>query len=465
MYDDKAEQAEPLVEATEYTQGEKQANSCRDPIFALLFWGHLVTMIGLAGAWGIPAYQKTTNDSGDTDFSYQAVYKICALTAVASLVISVVMLSVMMCCVTFMIKISLLWTVAVSGAAMVWCFYYQQWMGAAFAALALLCGMCYARAVWSRIPFAAENLKTGVSAVRSNLGIVFYAYAFGALTVVYSMVWALVVIGIDSRNPGQINMGYGFLLFLALFWTEQVIQNTVHVSVAGLVGTWWFDPINASGCCSSGIHTSVCRATTYSFGSICFGSLLVAIIQALRQLVYSLRENGENACLVCLLDCLLGCIEGTLRYFNKWAYVYSGLYGYSYLESGKRVLSLFEARGFTVVITDDLVSNTLSLNCFVISLLTGAAAITIKAVKPEWFTGFESSSSANVTALTFFFGFVMGLIVSSTIFAVISSAVDTVIVCWAEAPADLEANHNEVFNKMRDVWYEHYPECCPSAHD
>eukprot|EP00586_Coscinodiscus_wailesii_P013083 CAMPEP_0172501970 /NCGR_PEP_ID=MMETSP1066-20121228/155369_1 /TAXON_ID=671091 /ORGANISM="Coscinodiscus wailesii, Strain CCMP2513" /LENGTH=421 /DNA_ID=CAMNT_0013277053 /DNA_START=254 /DNA_END=1519 /DNA_ORIENTATION=+ len=421
-------------------------------------------MIVLAFTWGIPAYEKEmSNSDSSSDVDYQAVFKICGATAFASLIISVVMLSVMMCCVTFMIKVSLLWTVAVSGAAAVWCFMYGNIWGGAFSVLAFLCGCCYARAVWSRIPFAAENLKTGITAVKSNLGIVIYAYMIGALVVVFSMIWSLVVIGINYENGGTPNTGYLFLLFLSLFWTQQVIQNVIHVSVAGLVGTWWFDPVNASGCCSSGVHTSVCRATTYSFGSICFGSLLVAIIQALRQLVYALRENGENACLVCLLDCLLGCIEGTLRYFNKWAYVYVGLYGYPYLQSGKRVLELFEARGFTVVITDDLVSNTLALNGFVIALLTGAVALAIKAANPSWFVGFEQFGS--VDGATFFLGFIMGLIVACTIMSVISSAVDTVIVCWAEAPADLEANHNEEFNAMRDVWYENYPECCPSTHD
>ncbi len=31
-------------------------------------------------------------------------------------------------------------------------------------------------------------------------------------------------------------------MFLSYFFTHQVIQNTLHVSVAGAVGTWWFAP-------------------------------------------------------------------------------------------------------------------------------------------------------------------------------------------------------------------------------
>lgn len=47
-------------------------------------------------------------------------------------------------------------------------------------------------------------------------------------------------------------------MFLAYFFTHQVIQNTLHTSVAGAVGTWWFAP-EESGCCASGVRDSFCR--------------------------------------------------------------------------------------------------------------------------------------------------------------------------------------------------------------
>jgi hypothetical protein len=33
-------------------------------------------------------------------------------------------------------------------------------------------GLCYARIVWPRIPFAAANLKTALTAVKDNMGLV-----------------------------------------------------------------------------------------------------------------------------------------------------------------------------------------------------------------------------------------------------------------------------------------------------
>lgn len=461
MYSDDAGATEPLVEDGEHSKGQKQDNACRDPIFAGLYYVHLITVISLAFAWGVPAYEKNRDEEVTNSIDYKAIFYVCSITALTALLISIVTITVMMLCVEFVIKIALLWTLVVSAAVMVWCIVYGQVWGAIFAGIALAVGICYAKIVWSRIPFAAQNLKTGFAAIKSNLGIMFYAYMFCGLSVVYTLFWSLTFMGIYYKNNGNPSGFYIFLLFLGLFWTQQVIGNTIHVSIAGLVGSWWYDPSTADSCCSPATHSSVFRASTYSFGSIAFGSLLVAIIQALRQIVYSMRANGDNAFLTCILDCILGCIEGTLRYFNKWAFVYVGLYGYTYLESSARVLQLFEARGFTVVITDDLVSNALTLNSLVIGLLNGAVALAVKETNPDWFTGYDEWG--NINAMTFFLGFVIGILVSNIMLSVVSSAVDTVIVCWAEGPGDLEVNHPEEFSKMRDVWYDTYPDCCPPS--
>ena len=108
---------------------------------------------------------------------------------------------------------------------------------------------------------------------------------------------------------------------MAIVRSQQVLQNTMHAIVAGVVSTWWFVPDEASSCCSKAIMGSTVRATTTSFGSICFGSLLVAIIQTLRHLLNSARnDNDMDGCaafLLCLVDCCLQCFQGILEYFNK----------------------------------------------------------------------------------------------------------------------------------------------------
>jgi len=91
---------------------------------------------------------------------------------------------------------------------------------------------CYAYMVWSRIPFATANLVTACTAIRANLGVAFYAYIFAILAGAWSIVWALALMGVFDQtydcdeNNVCTNPSYGllFLLFLAYFFVQQVIQ-------------------------------------------------------------------------------------------------------------------------------------------------------------------------------------------------------------------------------------------------
>ena len=103
--------------------------------------------------------------------------------------------------------------------------------------------------------------------------------------------------------------------------------------VAGTVGTWWYEP-SESGCCGSAINNSFIRTITTSFGSICFGGLIVAILQALRMLANSAQSNGDANFLACIAECLLACLASIVEYFNKWAFIYVGYVGRSRFPGG-----------------------------------------------------------------------------------------------------------------------------------
>ena len=68
------------------------------------------------------------------------------------------------------------------------------------------------------------------------------------------------------------------------------------------------------------------RAITTSFGSICLGSLIVAIVQAARHMLHRLRATDDGL-LYCLAECCLRCIEAIIEYFNEWAFIYVAIYG------------------------------------------------------------------------------------------------------------------------------------------
>jgi hypothetical protein len=224
-----------------------------------------------------------------------------------------------------------------------------------------LFGLCYAKHVWHRIPFAASNLATAVTAVKANLGLLLVAYGIVFLTIGWTLVWFL-ALGhayingyftecddvADNAPAGQapechISTGGHYFLFfflLSLYWTSQVLKNILHTTVAGVVGTWWFvppvhvDDNHTLSCCSQrAIGDALWRSTTYSFGSLCLGSLIIALVQVLQFIVRLKRgqeeERRQRISLVwCLLECLVNLLERLLEFVNKWALgTYSAIRG------------------------------------------------------------------------------------------------------------------------------------------
>eukprot|EP00581_Thalassiosira_minuscula_P009040 CAMPEP_0183702454 /NCGR_PEP_ID=MMETSP0737-20130205/542_1 /TAXON_ID=385413 /ORGANISM="Thalassiosira miniscula, Strain CCMP1093" /LENGTH=492 /DNA_ID=CAMNT_0025929063 /DNA_START=144 /DNA_END=1622 /DNA_ORIENTATION=+ len=450
-------------------RGEKQPTRCRDPIFAILLYANVIAIVAVAGIYGTEAFSEAIDDS-TSGYDYTGYMKATFILGAVAIVLTGITLPIMMCIPEILIKVSLILMLILSGIMMVMMFMAGSYFGGIIGAIFFLIFCCYARAVWSRIPFASVNLLTACTAIRKNCGVVFIAYFFVALAFGWTLLWTVSLLGVWEKvvqsetvqtadgytyTQNNANYGYLFLLFLSYFFTHQVIQNTTHVTVAGTVGSWWFSPEGSSSFCSSGMLGSLLRATTTSFGSICFGSLLVAIVQALKALAQSAR-NQDNQILVCIAECILNCIESILEYFNKWAFVYVGLYGYSYIEAGKNVFTLFKNRGWEAIIADDLVSNVFFFLSLCIGGICCGIGYSFNENSPEgWFDNAPGSISATCAGL----GFVAGLVLSSILMSTIASAVNTVIVCFAEGPAEFESNHPELSRRMRETWLEFFPDC------
>lgn len=143
------------------------------------------------------------------------------------------------------------------------------------------------------------------------------------------------------------------------------------------MATWCFDKEAARGCCSPAVASSVYRSATYSFGSICLGSLLQGVMQVLRKIIpdpRSRRHNNDASCCglcFCIFECCGRVLEDVLDYFHQWSYVFIGIYGYGYIESGRRVLELFVSKGWTSIISERLVSYVTGCITFTVGIVTG----------------------------------------------------------------------------------------------
>lgn len=129
-----------------------------------------------------------------------------------------------------------------------------------------------------------------------------------------------------------------------------------------------------------------------------------------------------------------------------------GLYGYTFVEAGKNVINLFKTRGWTTIITDNLAQSVLSMLSAAVGLITGLVALAIAHAR-----GMVFGDELGASAAAFLIGFVVGMVLTSTLLTLVSSAVNTVIVCYAEAPGEFQQNHPKLSEDMRATWRQAWP--------
>ena len=134
------------------------------------------------------------------------------------------------------------------------------------------------------------------------------------------------------------------------------------------------------------------------------------------------------------------------------------------------MVSLFTNRGWSTFASDRLVFRVLYFANLGVAILSGGAACLADVVAGPFLPPEQSLDSSvggandadqDLSAsrwVAFLIGFLLGATISHTALFVIESAVRTVIVCFAESPAEFQECHPVLCQLMKDGWAEAYPE-------
>eukprot|EP00659_Diplonema_papillatum_P020872 gene20872-32192_t len=248
-------------------------------------------------------------------------------------------------------------------------------------------------------------------------GVIVNAFFWTAALVVFGVFWWF-SIGSDEAYVALSN-GVFILFVLLFFWGLEVFKNINHVTMCGVTADWFFSlggpgtpPHYGGGGSSSSPTPSAClRAAVWSLGSICFGSLLVAIISTIRFIAQN--ADTRNAFVQCIVVCILRCLEDLLRYFNDYAYVQVAMFGKSCLTAAKDTFAIIkQGGGWDAIINDSLIDRVF----FVFNLLGGLVV------------GFVVFFMAELNWAWFVIGLIEGFIIISIFMRLLYSGVLTVFV-------------------------------------
>ncbi|KAL4169075.1 hypothetical protein KRP22_010004 [Phytophthora ramorum] len=458
-------QIAPLVNALKPAAVEKTQAGYQDWPFAILFVVNIGVISILMATWGVKAVEN--NDDLDDLLSgndMKAVVGIASGLAVIAMFLALMMTKVIASyargVIMFVLVFNLVAAVAVAVIGIAIADMFLTTIGVVIAALSY----CYVRSVKPRIPLAVAHLRVAAAATAKSESIYAVSLVFAIVQCVWVVVWGLALLGVaykiaekssgttSDESAGKTSRGTSwpyFFLLLSFYWGVQVFKNIVHTTVAGTVATFWYHTESASA-----VGASLKRAMTTSFGSICFGSLVVAILQTLHASAKQSRKRGGVG--ACLAECVLSWLETIMEYLNRWAYVYVGVYGYSFMKAGSAVSHLFRQRGFSAFFNGDLVRIVIRFTAIGVGLICACFGAMIAELTDA--VKFQGS-----TAVLTIIGFVVGTGVAFTPLAVISSSVATIFVCFAEDPVSFQRSHPELYAPLVEGWHNLHPELMVQA--
>jgi len=329
--------------------------------------------------------------------------------------------------------------------------------------LSLIISACYTWVVWDRIPFAATNLSVALKGMRRTLDIPLLGVCNLVATFAWTICWICAFFGASDYLWNEEELSNDWMVVVVLFfffsyyWTTQVIKGVSQATVAGIIGHWWnITDEEHVPLCSSAFYSALSRTLFKGFGSICLGSLLLGPCLLMSRLCTFLRlakpkimrlwnpelplpshESGDNA----LNNDVIS------RHINQWSFSYIGLYGYSFWDAGYKASELFQARGWTHVVSDHLILSSMSMSTVVIGVCTACLGVIVSEVD-----GYSFTAAHKPLTSAFLISLLVGYYLSSAFLSIIQGSVSAILVCYAVAPVDLHANHPLLSKEMRTGW-------------
>ncbi|CAF3959337.1 unnamed protein product [Rotaria sordida] len=227
-----------------------------------------------------------------------------------------------------------------------------------------------------------------------------------------------------------------------LFWLIAFVIGFSQLVLAGIYARYYWDR-ERFGVPFSSLLASIFHAFVFHLGTIAFGSLLIAIVKLIRDILEYIEQKVKDKtgriarCLFCCCCCCLFCLEKSLKYLNRNAYIITAIYGTGFLTSAKRAFGLIVSNPLRLYVIDN--------GCYFLIFL-GKLCITggIGILAFLFFTHRIAQVEKYVPELQFYlvpvFLIIIGTyIITDCFFSVYSMAIDTLFIC---ALQDIQLQNN-----------------------
>ena len=205
-------------------------------------------------------------------------------------------------------------------------------------------------AMCNKIRLAVALIQVTAKYINNVFCIIFVPFLFFFIVILWIVYWVSLSIFLyatgefDDKGSkvianfvwdAKIRYSWWFHLF-ALFYMTATISAYASFIYSSSACIWYFT--SEKGIEANPIRKSFKRGIRYHFGSIAFGSLIIAIVrlimvwlEVLKKRVESTSTNKtESKCFKCIISCMqccMGCVGKVMEYINKHAYIQIALKG------------------------------------------------------------------------------------------------------------------------------------------
>lgn len=364
---------------------------------------------------------------------------------------------------------------------------YMKYYAGGIVFLIFVAFLAFAFYTWiPRIPFSALMLRTAIDVANGYGHVYMVSFLGGLVAAAYAAWFAVTFTAVYVKfSPSGSNPACsagaggcssakvtGLIVFItfASYWFSEWLKNTIHTTVAGIYGSWYYNSrVHQLGATRGALR----RSLTYSFGSISLGSLIVAIINFLRMLCQTAQNQNAaqgdivSTILFCILGCLISILQWVVEFVNRYAFVNIALYGTPYFKAAKDTwryvyyfpqgsesvyanlvsCSMIKDRGI-----DALVQNCLIGPCFSFGATFVGYACALLAYLYLTFTAPSYNSNGDYTVVIVAFAFLIGLQICNIFTTPLSSGIDTIFVAAAWDPEVMMKDHPDLYQQMIQVY-------------
>jgi len=299
-----------------------------------------------------------------------------------------------------------------------------------------------------KIAFTIILLKESCKGVQKNPGLFLVSIVIIFIFLAFMVYWIATSAFLYSikQNGGTDNVTFNenienviYFLIFVFYWVTAFLVAVYEFVIGGAIARWYFtrdirhqnDQLNTW----SPTLSSFKLAFTKSFGSLAFGSLILAIIKTVNYMIRQIERKAKLSpnrffvfALACL-KCLCKCFETLVGYIDKYAYIYMAIYGENFCTSAKESFNLISRNAISIVIIDIITDFVLW-----VGQILGVVLCTLIMVIIE-----EHSNNPHPTWMTILYTIIISFIIFHIYSKIIGTGVDSVFVCYLE---DLERNND-----------------------